>query len=361
MFSERLENLIQAALQDGKLTEQEKNAIIKRAEAEGEDINEVDIYIQSLMQERQQQLAKERQEAETARIVEQKKEREARMASEIEEQKQHDTLIRKCPVCGAIIPALTNVCPGCHHVINSYEADKEAMKLMEEILVASNHMEVNWDGVFFSHEERYEKYFPMLAELESLYGKLPKVQEFLLDEKKKRLKKLSEEFLRYTEIPLPFAVENCLKTIINEYGSMPEAQALIPDYKEKLETIKKKEKKEKVSGRFKKIGCLIIIIIVIALLCLPQISKFLKGSISTEEDHVESSSLVMDDSENEVETDKMDNSENEDETDGMNDDDESIQEQTEQQMEKTMREMERIQEQAAKQMERVMRERERRK
>jgi hypothetical protein len=138
MFSERLENLIKAALKDGVLTEQEKNAIIKRAEAEGEDIDEVDIYIQSLMQEKQQQLAKEAQEAETARIVAQKKEREARMASEIEEQKQHDTLIRKCPVCGAIIPALTNVCPGCHHVINSYEADKEAMKLMEEILVGGN-------------------------------------------------------------------------------------------------------------------------------------------------------------------------------------------------------------------------------
>lgn len=56
MFSERLEKLIQASLQDGILTDQEKAAIIKRAEAEGEDIDEVEIYIDSLLQKRQKEL-----------------------------------------------------------------------------------------------------------------------------------------------------------------------------------------------------------------------------------------------------------------------------------------------------------------
>ncbi len=282
MFSERLEKLIQAALQDGILTEQEKKAIIKRAEAEGEDINEVDIYIQSLMQERQQKLAQEVQEVETKRIVAQKKEREARIATEIEEQKQRDVLMRKCPVCGEIIPALTNVCPGCHHVIKSYDSDKEAMELMSKILKASNDLEVDWFGEFNTNEECCKDYFPMLAELESLYGELPKVQQFLLDEKKKRLKKLSEGFESVIEDNLfdasdrRIAAEAYLKTIINEYGSMPEAQALIPDCKKKLEKCRKEEMKKKKSGRFKTIGCLIIIIIVIVLICLPQISQFLK-------------------------------------------------------------------------------------
>ena len=49
MFSERLEKLIQSSLQDGILTDQEKAAIIKRAKAEGEDIDEVEIYIDSLV------------------------------------------------------------------------------------------------------------------------------------------------------------------------------------------------------------------------------------------------------------------------------------------------------------------------
>ena len=56
MFSERLEKLIQSSLQDGILTDQEKAAIIKRAKAEGEDIDEVEIYIDSLLQKRQKEL-----------------------------------------------------------------------------------------------------------------------------------------------------------------------------------------------------------------------------------------------------------------------------------------------------------------
>ena len=62
MFSERLENLIEAALQDGVLTDQEKASIIKRAQAEGEDIDEVEIYIQSLLQKRQQDLNQKNKE-----------------------------------------------------------------------------------------------------------------------------------------------------------------------------------------------------------------------------------------------------------------------------------------------------------
>lgn len=50
MFSERLEFLIHNAIEDGQITEKERNVIIRRAQAEGEDIDEVDIYIQSLLQ-----------------------------------------------------------------------------------------------------------------------------------------------------------------------------------------------------------------------------------------------------------------------------------------------------------------------
>jgi len=50
MFSERLEFLIHNAIEDGQITEKERNVIIRRAQAEGEDLDEVDIYIQSLLQ-----------------------------------------------------------------------------------------------------------------------------------------------------------------------------------------------------------------------------------------------------------------------------------------------------------------------
>lgn len=54
MFSPEMENLIEATLQDGILTDQEKNVLIKRAQKEGIDIDELDVYIQSLLQKRHQ-------------------------------------------------------------------------------------------------------------------------------------------------------------------------------------------------------------------------------------------------------------------------------------------------------------------
>jgi len=300
MFSERLENLIKASLQDGVLTEQEKASIIKRAKAEGEDVDEVDIYIQSLVQKKQQELAKEAQEAETARIVAQKKEREARMASELEEQKQRDYIMRKCPVCGGIIPSLSNVCPHCQHVINSYETDEKMMEMITKITAAADKMYCN-DGEFrFKRKENkitkdeylieekkkepyvklwhdkewgcyrydlFDYYFPMLAELEKLYGDLPRVKDFLLEQKRIQFGVLSKEFVKkindddYDEV---VKAEQILNTIISSYASLPEAQTLIAGYQEK---VKERKSKTKVTGTIKKIvwG---IIIVVISILCI---------------------------------------------------------------------------------------------
>lgn len=307
MFSERLENLIKAALQDGVLTEQEKASIIKRAKAEGEDVDEVDIYIQSLVQKKQQELAKEAQEAETARIVAQKKEREARMASELEEQKQRDHIMRKCPVCGGIIPALSNVCPHCQHVINSYDTDEKMMEMMKKITAASERMRVNSKGEIYLDEkenkitkdeydrlvkewkdkpnirfssinwgkndityywyESFDYYFPLLAELEKLYGDLPKVQGFLLEQKKKRLSILSNEFIKklnaddYNNV---VKAEQIMHSIISSYSSLPEAQTLIAGYQEKVE---ERKSKTKVTSTIKTIVW-VIIMVVLMILCI---------------------------------------------------------------------------------------------
>ena len=53
VFSARLEALISSALQDGVLTEQEKTILKKRAEAEGEDWDEVEMIINSRLAEMQ--------------------------------------------------------------------------------------------------------------------------------------------------------------------------------------------------------------------------------------------------------------------------------------------------------------------
>lgn len=137
MFSERLERLIQAALQDGVLTDQEKAAIIKRAQAEGEDIDEVDIYIQSLQQKRQQELNEQAQKAQTEEMVAQKKAREAASKARQEEEKERAKLLRKCPACGEPIPFGTITCPKCGHVIDLDEKNEEILELMKAIKKAA--------------------------------------------------------------------------------------------------------------------------------------------------------------------------------------------------------------------------------
>ncbi len=55
LFSARLEALINSALQDGVLTEQEKAILKKRAEAEGEDWDEVEMIISARLAEKQRE------------------------------------------------------------------------------------------------------------------------------------------------------------------------------------------------------------------------------------------------------------------------------------------------------------------
>ena len=50
MYSEKLEELISAALTDGNLTEQKRNIIMRRAEKEGEDVEEVMMVVESRLQ-----------------------------------------------------------------------------------------------------------------------------------------------------------------------------------------------------------------------------------------------------------------------------------------------------------------------
>lgn len=115
MFSKGLENLIQATLEDGKLEDYEKTALIKRAEAEGVDITELEIYINSLLQRRERELEKER------KVYRHQAEKERREA-----------FGRKCPNCGAQIPPLTLKCE-CGYEISNTKNITSIQVLFEKI------------------------------------------------------------------------------------------------------------------------------------------------------------------------------------------------------------------------------------
>jgi len=93
MFSKEMEALIQATLEDGKLEENEKAALVKRANKEGIDLDELEIYINSLLQRRQRELNKEK---------------DAR--DEKYEQAKKEAFGRVCPNCGKQVPPLTIKC-----------------------------------------------------------------------------------------------------------------------------------------------------------------------------------------------------------------------------------------------------------
>ena len=93
MFSKELENLIQATLEDGKLEDHEKAALIKRAQKEGVDLDELQIYIDSLLQRRQREL-NEKKEAIYEKYEEEKKK----------------AIGPVCPKCHKQVPPLTLKC-----------------------------------------------------------------------------------------------------------------------------------------------------------------------------------------------------------------------------------------------------------
>lgn len=115
MFSKEMEALIQATLEDGKLEENEKAALIKRASKEGIDLDELEIYINSLLQKRQRELNKEKETRE-----------------EKYEQAKKEAFGRVCPNCGKQVPPLTIKCE-CGYEFKKGEGNSTMAILGEKI------------------------------------------------------------------------------------------------------------------------------------------------------------------------------------------------------------------------------------
>jgi hypothetical protein len=115
MFSKELENLIQATLEDGVLEENEKAALIKRAEREGVDIAELEIYINSLLQKRAREL-----------------ENEKNAVRKQAEKEKKEAFGRKCPNCGAQVPPLTLKCE-CGYEFTTAKSVSSVQVLLEKI------------------------------------------------------------------------------------------------------------------------------------------------------------------------------------------------------------------------------------
>ena len=152
MFSEELKELIQIALTDGVIDEQERATLTKKAAKEGIDEDELEIYIKACIQKN----------------------------NNTEETRLRKSKGRKCPFCGAQIEQLANKCSNCGRTIE--------VQLDHKLEVLLNDLDEN---IALDCEDLIKK---DVGKLRRYYGNVPEVKKRLdnvdkyLTRKKKRNK-----------------------------------------------------------------------------------------------------------------------------------------------------------------------------
>lgn len=120
LYSPQMEKLIEMAVADGELTEKEKQVLFKRAEAEGIDLDELEMVVEARLHQVNQKNNVQNQPLSTS--------------SNTNTNKYGD--VKKCPVCGAMIESFTTCCPDCGYEFRNIESSssvKVFFKKMEEI------------------------------------------------------------------------------------------------------------------------------------------------------------------------------------------------------------------------------------
>ncbi len=113
MYNEQLEQLIDAALADGVLTEKEKQILFKKAQAIGVDLDEFEMVLD-------------------ARLVKLKKAEEEKAASSAPKSNRLGD-VKKCPACGAMVQSYQGVCSECGYAFEGIDANKSSQRLAKEI------------------------------------------------------------------------------------------------------------------------------------------------------------------------------------------------------------------------------------
>ena len=157
MFSKELENLINATLEDGVLEEYEKAALVKRAQAEGVDLTELEIYINSILQRRK----RERTKAEEAR-------------QEIIDKKKEEAYGRVCPNCGKQVNSMTLKCD-C-----GYEFTNNAVRSSVQILADKIEKITNEASKIRNEDDREGKKTKEIVDAITIYP-VPNTKEDIIE------------------------------------------------------------------------------------------------------------------------------------------------------------------------------------
>lgn len=107
VYDSRIEKLIEAAVADGVLTDQERRVLINNANNYGYDLDEFEMYVNSKLFEAQQRLKAT-----------------APKSNKVGE-------IKKCPNCGATVDTAMVKCPECGYNFSDVEANSSSERLAE--------------------------------------------------------------------------------------------------------------------------------------------------------------------------------------------------------------------------------------
>lgn len=111
-FSKELEEVIEAALADGVLTDKERAVLHKKAAQEGVDPDELDVVIEG-------------------RLAKMKREEDWLRPTPPSSKKMGDFL--KCPSCGAQVIGGSAVCPECGYTFSNLQSNSSAEKLQNKL------------------------------------------------------------------------------------------------------------------------------------------------------------------------------------------------------------------------------------
>ncbi len=127
MYNEQLEQLIDAALTDGVLTEKEKQVLFKKASAMGIDLDEFEMVLD-------------------ARLLVTQRENKAKDTAAPKSNKLGD--VKKCPSCGAIVNAYLGACPECGYAFEGIGANSTSQNLTEKL----EKIAAEWDAKIAAEE-----------------------------------------------------------------------------------------------------------------------------------------------------------------------------------------------------------------
>lgn len=128
MFSQELEEIIDAALADGTLTDKERAILHRRAVAEGVDTDELDLILDGRL----------------AKIKKQEEWLLSAPPQNLPNQKLGNVV--KCPSCGSQVIGGTALCPKCGYTFSNVSANSSTKQLQDKLETFNRRQEDRYDN-----------------------------------------------------------------------------------------------------------------------------------------------------------------------------------------------------------------------